>query len=167
MQVFIPQLVSPVVSFSRIFSIHQEHLFAGTPGVFPIHFFYCNVSTKNLLSLFLCFFKKSDALYVISTNWLLLIIIDKFTIIDFAPFSLVTKGAYVTFGKICLCVKSHGFIFSLIPYCTLSFKTERTIPLIFALIAATWGKFALLKFLLIFIFVISVLQLVFQKIYTY
>ena len=140
----------------------QEHL-----RVFPIHFFYCNVSTKNLLSLFLCFFKKSDALYVISTNWLLLIIIDKFTIIDFAPFSLVTKGAYVTFGKICLCVKSHSFIFSLIPYCTLSFKTDRTIPLIFALTAATCDKFALLKFLRSFIFVISVLQLILQKIYTY
>ena len=138
MQVFIPQLVSPVVSFSRIFSIHQEHLFAGTPGVFPIHFFYCNVSTKNLLSLFLCFFKKSDALYVISTNWLLLIVIDKFTIIEFAPFSLVTKGAFVTFGKICLCVKSHSFILSLIPCCALSLETERAILLIFALIAVTY-----------------------------
>ena len=109
----------------------QEHL-----KVSVIHFFYYNVSTKNLLSLFLCFFKKSDALLVISTNWLLLIVIDKFTIIEFAPFSLVTKGAFVTLGKICLCVKSHTFIFSLIPYCTLSFRTDHTIPLIFALIAA-------------------------------
>ena len=46
-------------------------------------FFYCNVSSKNLLSLFLCF-KKSDALYLFSTNWLLLLIIDKFTITEFA-----------------------------------------------------------------------------------
>ena len=139
-----------------------EHL-----KVFVIHFFYYNVSTKNLLSLFLCFFKKSDALYLFSTNWLLLIVIDRFTIIEFAPFSLVTKGAFVTSGKICLCVKSHSFIFSLIPYCTLSFKTERPIPLIFAFIAATCDKFALLKFLPSFIFVISVLQLIFQRIYTY
>ena len=41
------------------------------------------MSSKNLLSLFLCF-KKSDALYLFSTNWLLLLIIDKFTITEFA-----------------------------------------------------------------------------------
>ena len=46
-------------------------------------FFYCNVSSKNLLSLFLCF-KKSDALYLFSTNWLLLLLTDKFTITEFA-----------------------------------------------------------------------------------
>ena len=74
--------------------------------------------SKNLLSLFLCFFKKSDALYLFSTNWLLLIVINKFTMIEFAPFSLVTKRAFSTFGKIT--------------------NTERTIPLIFALVAATY-----------------------------
>ena len=47
----------------------QEHL-----RVFRIHFFYWNVSSKNLFSLFLCFFKKSDVLYLFPTNWLLLII---------------------------------------------------------------------------------------------
>ena len=50
---------------------------------------------------------------------------------------LIIKGAFVTFGKIYLCVKSHSFIFSLIPYCPLSFKTERTISLIFALVVGT------------------------------
>ena len=100
-------------------------------------FFYCNVSSKNLPSLFLCFFKKSDALYLFPTNWLLSIVLDKFTITEFAPFSLVTKGAFVTFGTIYFCVKSHSFILSLIPCCPLSFKTERTIPLIFALAVAT------------------------------
>ena len=86
------------------------------------------MSTKNLLYLFFCFFKKSDALYLIPTNWLLLIVIDKFTIIEFVPFSLVTKGALITFSKICLCVKSRSFILSLIPCCPLSFKTDCTIP---------------------------------------
>ena len=42
------------------------------------------MSSKNLLSLFLCFFKKSDALYLFPTNWLLLVVIDEFTTIEFA-----------------------------------------------------------------------------------
>ena len=46
MQVFCPELIS------RSF-IFLEHL-----RVFAIHFFYCNVSSDNLLSLFLYFFKK-------------------------------------------------------------------------------------------------------------
>ena len=36
----------------------------------------CNLSSKNLLSLFLCFFKKSDALYFFPVNLSLLIVID-------------------------------------------------------------------------------------------
>ena len=131
-----PRTYSTLVSFSSILYIRNTY-FQEDLRVFVIHFFCCSVSTKNVLSLFLCFFKKSDALYLFPTNWLLLMVIDKFTIIEFTPFSLVTNRAFVTFGKICLCVKSHSFIFSLIPYCTLSFKTERTIPSIFALIAAT------------------------------
>ena len=135
MQVFSPGLISPVVSLSRIFSMHQEHLFSETPESVCYSFFYCNVSSKNLLSFLHCFFKKPDALYLCPANWLLLI--NKFLIIEFAPFYLVTKRALVTFGKICLCVKNHSFIFSPIQCCPLSFKTERTIPLIFALVVAT------------------------------
>ena len=120
LQVFSLELISAVVSFSRIFSIHQEHLFSGTPEGVYYSFFYYNVSSKNLLSLFFCFFKKSDALYLFPRNWLPLIVIDKFTITEFAPFCLFTKGVFVTFGKICLCVKSHSFIFSQIP-CYLPF----------------------------------------------
>ena len=41
------------------------------------------MSSKNLLPLFLCF-KKSHALYLFSTNWLLLLIIDKFPITEYA-----------------------------------------------------------------------------------
>ena len=132
-----PRTYSTLVSFSSILYIRSTY-FQEDLRVFVIHFFtaMCQPRTYSL-SLFLCFFKKSDALYLFPTNWLLLIVIDKFTIIEFTPFSLVTNRAFVTFGKICLCVKSHSFIFSLIPYCTLSFKTERTIPSIFALIAAT------------------------------
>ena len=110
----------------------QEHL-----RVFVIYFFYCNVSSKNLLSLFLYFFKKSDAPYLFPANWLLLIVIDKFTIV-FAPFSLVTKGAFATIGRICLCVKSHSFFFSLIQCCPLPFKTECLIPFIFRLAVVTY-----------------------------
>ena len=120
-----PVLISPAVSISRIFSIYQEHLFSGTPeSVCYSFFFYCNVSRKNLLSLFLCLFKKSDFLHLFPTNSSLLIVIDKVTIIESAPFSLVAKGAFVTFGKICLCVKSHSFIFSFIPRCPLSLNAQ-------------------------------------------
>ena len=58
----------------------QEHL-----KVFVVVvFFDCNLSNKNLLSLFLYFFKKSDVLYLFFTKWLLLIVIDKFAVIEFA-----------------------------------------------------------------------------------
>ena len=39
MQVFSPKLISPVVSFSRIFSVHQEHVFSGTPESLLFIFF--------------------------------------------------------------------------------------------------------------------------------
>ena len=124
--------------FQGFFYTLETPIFQERLRVFLIHFCYCNVSSKNLLFLFLCFFKKSDTLYLFPTNWLLLIVINKLTKIEFAPFSLFTKGAFVTFRKICLCVKSHSFIFSLIPCYPLFFKTERTISLIFALIDATY-----------------------------
>ena len=59
----------------------QEHLKVFVVVVF---FFDCNLSNKNLLSLFLYFFKKSDILYLFFTRWLLLIVIDKFAVIEFA-----------------------------------------------------------------------------------
>ena len=70
------------VSFSRIFSKHYKYL-----RMFVIHFLFfsfffwlqcVNKSIKNLLSLFVCFFKNSDALYFFPANWLLSIVIDKF-----------------------------------------------------------------------------------------
>ena len=84
--VFSQKLFHPQFHFSRIFSIHQEHLFSGTPkSVCCCCFFFdCNLSNKNLLSLFLYFFKKSDILYLFFTRWLLLIVIDKFAVIEFA-----------------------------------------------------------------------------------
>ena len=84
-----------------------------------LHFFLLQCVKQELtpfISLFLQKIKRP------STNWLLLIVIDKLTIIASSPFSLVTKGAFVIFGKICLCVKSHSFIFSLIPCCPLFLK---------------------------------------------
>ena len=129
--------LQPGTYFTRSF-IFQDFFYPLGTEVFVAYFHYFNVSSKNLLTLFICFFKKSDALYLFPTNWLLLIVIDKFTITEFAPFSLVTKGAFVIFGKICLWIKSHSFISSLIPCWPLSFKTERTIPLIFALVVTTY-----------------------------
>ena len=120
--------------FQDFFYTLGTRIFRNIPESVCYSFFLLQYVSQEFTLFFLCFFKKSDALFPI--NWLLFIVIDKFTIIEFAPFSLVTKGAFVTSGKICLCVKSHSFIFSLIPYCTLSFKTDRTIPLIFALLAA-------------------------------
>ena len=37
--------------------------------LFTYLFFKCNVPSKNLLSLFLCFFKKPDVSYLFSANW--------------------------------------------------------------------------------------------------
>ena len=92
----------------------QEHL-----KVSVIHFFLLQCVNQEFTLFISLFFQKIRR-----------------PVAPFAPFSLVTKGAFVTLGKISLCVKSHSFIFSLIPYCTLSFRTDHTIPLIFALIAA-------------------------------
>ena len=59
---------SSVVSFSRIFSKYQEHL-----RMFVIHFFDCNVSSKNLLSLFLQKIRRpvlfSFKLITFNSNW--------------------------------------------------------------------------------------------------
>ena len=45
--------------------------------------FDCTVWSKNLLSLFLCFFKKSDALYLFSTSWVLFnLFFEDFTYIE-------------------------------------------------------------------------------------
>ena len=47
--------ISLVVSFSRIFSEDVCFIF--------FFFFDCSLSSKNLLSLFFCFFKNSEVLY--------------------------------------------------------------------------------------------------------
>ena len=141
--------------------------------MFVIHFFfffYCNVLRKNLLSLLLCLFKKSDSLYLFRTKSLLLIVIDKVTIIESGPFSLVAKGAFVTFGKICLCVKSHSFIFSLIPRCPLSLNAQFLLYLrlwLWALWQIRWICAFEISTKFYFVNVISVLQLISKKIYTY
>ena len=85
MQVFSSEIISPVAPFLGFFiyirsSYFQEHMSV----CYSFFFFYCNVWSKNFLSLFFCFFKKSDALYLLSTNRLLSIVIDKLIIIEFA-----------------------------------------------------------------------------------
>ena len=82
-QVFSPELISPVVSFIGFFIHIRNTYFHEHLRVFVIHFFYRNVSSENFLSFFLCFFKKSDALYLFPTNRLLSIVIDKFTTVEF------------------------------------------------------------------------------------
>ena len=59
LHIFSLEIISSVVSFSRIFSIHSEHLLQEYLRVFVIQFlffFNCNVSSNNLLSFFLSFF---------------------------------------------------------------------------------------------------------------
>ena len=86
-QVFSPERISPVVSFLGFFIHIRSTYFHEHLRVFVIHFFfYCSVSSENFLSFFLCFFKKADALYLFPTNRLLSIVIDKFTIVEFAIF---------------------------------------------------------------------------------
>ena len=84
MQFFSPERISPVVSFLGFFIHIRSTYFHEQLWVFVIHFFYCNVSSENFLSFFLCFFKKADALYLFPTNRLLSIVIDKFTRVEFA-----------------------------------------------------------------------------------
>ena len=74
--------ISLVASFFTIFFIHWKNYFQKYLRKFVIHFF-TEMCQARIYSLFLCF-KKSDALYLFSTNWLLLLIIDKFTITEFA-----------------------------------------------------------------------------------
>ena len=72
LQVFSPELISPLVLFSRNFSIHQEHLLSGTPRVFDILFFFFFLTATCQARIHsLCFFEKSDALYLFSTNQVL------------------------------------------------------------------------------------------------
>ena len=51
-QGFRPELISPVVSFSRIFVIHQEHLFSGMPECVCDSFFFFTVMCQEELTLF-------------------------------------------------------------------------------------------------------------------
>ena len=119
-QVFSPELISPVVSFSRIFSIHQEHIYSGTPESVCYSFFSLECVKQEFILFISLFLQKIRRPVLVSYK--LVTFNNKFTIIEFAPFSLVTKGSFVTFGKICLSVKGHSFIFSLIPCCSFSSK---------------------------------------------
>ena len=118
--VFSPELISPAVSCSRIFSIHQEHLFSGTPESVSYSFFLLECVKQEFILFISLFLQKIRRPVLVSYK--LVTFNNKFTIIEFAPFSLVTKGSFVTFGKICLSVKGHSFIFSLIPCCSFSSK---------------------------------------------
>ena len=76
--------LQPRTYFTRSFIFYDYFCTLGTPEKVCYSFFCCNVSSKNLLSLFLCFFRKSCAPYLFLTNWLLIIVIDKFTITEFS-----------------------------------------------------------------------------------
>ena len=171
-QVFSPELISPVVSFLGFFiyirnTYFQEHL-----RVFVIHVFYSNVSSDNLISFFLCFFKKSDALYLFPTNRLLSIVIDKFTIIELArlirnlPFLVPpsTLGEHIYRVSVIL----RKGIFQISSGCLpllLSLRPILQIRQICAFKIST--KFYFCYYFVYYYFVISVLQLFFQKNYSY
>ena len=130
---FQPGTYLPVVLFSRIFSIHQEHLFSGTPESVCCSYLYIYIYIYYNVFFYSFYFfvssKNKTPCTCFPANWVLLIVIDKFTIIEFAPFSLFTKGAFVTFGKIlwkkcfhrCFAVKFAKFLRTPIPknICTL------------------------------------------------
>ena len=68
-QVFNPVLISPVVSFSRIFSIHQEHLFSRTPmSVYYSLFFLLQCDKFALLKFLLIFICVISVLQLIFQN---------------------------------------------------------------------------------------------------
>ena len=167
-QVFSSEIISPVAPFLGFFiyirsSYFQEHM--SVCYLFFFYFFYCNVWSKNFLSLFFYFFKKSDTQYLLSTNRLLSIVIDKLIIIEFAilirnlPFLVPpsTLGEHI-YGVSVIFRKG---IFQIPPGC---------LPILHLCDPfCRLDKFALLEFLLSFIFVniISALQLIFQKIYSH
>ena len=83
-QVFSPERISPVVSFLGFFIHIRSTYFHEHLRVFVIHFFLLQCVKREFPLFFLCFFKKADALYLFPTNRLLSIVIDKFTIVEFA-----------------------------------------------------------------------------------
>ena len=84
MQVFSRELISPVVSFLGFFiyirsAYFQEHL-----RLCVIHFFLLQCVKQEFTLFISLFLQKINALYLFPTHRLLSIIIDKFTIIEFA-----------------------------------------------------------------------------------
>ena len=78
-QVFSPEPISTVVWFSRIFSITLGTSIFRNTWERLLFIFYCNVSSKNLHSLFLCFFQKirrpvlvSYKLSTSNSNWIVI-----------------------------------------------------------------------------------------------
>ena len=74
-QVFSPELISLAVSFSRIFSIHQEHLLSEVPEKVCYSFFLMQ-SVKQEFTLFTSLFQRirrpvlvSYKLVIFTNNW--------------------------------------------------------------------------------------------------
>ena len=104
--------------------------------------FFTAICQARIYSLFPCLFKKSDALYIL-VFYKLVTFNNKFTIIEFPPFSLPPLSARFA------CVsRAIVFIFSLIP-CAALFLLKLCRCDLFCRL----DKFSLLKFLLSFLFV--------------
>ena len=80
-QVSSQELISPSVSISRIFYIRQGQLFSGTPESICYSFFLTAMCQARIYSLSLFFHKIRRPF---PTNRLLSIVIDKFSITEFA-----------------------------------------------------------------------------------
>ena len=165
MQVFSPERISPVVSFLGFFIHIRSTYFHEHLRVFVIHFFLLQCVKREFPLFFLCFFKKADALYLFPTNRLLSIVIDKFTIVEFVilirnvPFLVLpsTPGEHITEF---LWFSEKVYFTSPLAVCLFYYRCDPFCGL---------DIFALLEFLLSFIFVnvTSALQLIFQKTYSY
>ena len=108
-------------SIYRIFYTHQEHPFSRTPASVCYSFFLLQCVKREFPLFFLCFFKKSDAMYLFPTNRLLSIVIDKFITVEFTilirnvPFLVLPSplGEHIYGGSVIL----RKGIFQISPGC--------------------------------------------------
>ena len=129
--------LQPGTYFTRSF-ISQEIFFAlGTP-IFSntrecLLFIFLLQCVKQEFTLFFTLFLQKTRRHVLVSCWLLLIVIDKFTILEFTPFYLVTKGALSLSGRFA-CV-SRTIVLSFLLFHAVFFLT---ISLKFGLVVATY-----------------------------
>ena len=81
--VFSLELISLVVSVSRIFAIHEEHLLSGIPESVCYSFFWLQCVKQEFTLFVSLFLQKSDTQYLFPTNWILFNLLFKnFTFVE-------------------------------------------------------------------------------------